>query len=288
MSTDVVDAVSTERGVRTRVGDWVEAPFFSRLIIALIIINGIILGLDTSHEIRARYGEILDLIDHTILAVFVFEISLKLFAHGFGFFRVSWNIFDIIVVGIALAPSGGQLSVLRVLRILRVLRLISQFKQLRIVVEALLGAIGGIASIAGLMLVMFYVFAVIATNLFGQAFPEWFGTLGRSFYTLFQVMTLESWSMGISRPVMEVYPWAWAFFVPFILTATFTMLNLFIAVIVNSMSAMQAETTDATFAVVNEELRETKQLEQDVQELKQEVRALVQLLSERNGSLDSK
>ena len=106
---------------------------------------------------------------------------------------------------------------------------------MRRVVGALLAAIPGLGSIALVLLIIYYVFAVIATNLFSAAYPEWFGTLGRSLYTLFQIMTLESWSMGISRPVMEEFPYAWAFFIPFILVATFTMLNLFIAIIVNAM-----------------------------------------------------
>ncbi|MDX1592889.1 MAG: ion transporter [Gammaproteobacteria bacterium] len=229
-----------DSGLRARVGAWVTSPGVQRFVIALIVVNAVTLGLETSAGVMARYGTELHVIDRVILAVFVAEIALKLFAYGWRFFRDAWNVFDFIVVGIALVPASGPLAVLRTLRVLRVLRLVSTVPKLRMIVEALLHAVPGIGAIAGLILLIFYVGAVMSTSLFGADFPEWFGTLGRSMYTLFQVMTLESWSMGIARPVMAEYPYAWAFFVPFILIATFTMLNLFIAVIVNTMQEMQA------------------------------------------------
>ena len=113
--------------------------------------------------------------------------------------------------------------------------------QLRRIADAILQAVPGIGAIARLMGILFYVGAVMATTLFGERFPEWFGSLGNSLYTLFQVMTLESWSMGIVRPVMEVYPHAWLFFVPFILVSAFVMLNLFVAVIVDTMANLGAD-----------------------------------------------
>ncbi|MCU0836885.1 MAG: ion transporter, partial [Chromatiaceae bacterium] len=217
---------------RERVGVWIESRPIQRILIALILINAVTLGLETSPTVMAQAGELLIAIDRAILAVFVVEIALKLYAQGLAFFRRGWNVFDFVVVGIALIPASGPLAVLRALRVLRVLRLISMVPQLRFVVEALLKAVPGISSIALLMLVLYYVFAVMATGLFGAQFPDWFGSVGASLYTLFQVMTLESWSMGIVRPVMEVYPYAWVFFIPFILLSTFTMLNLFIGIIV--------------------------------------------------------
>ncbi|MDW8374043.1 MAG: ion transporter, partial [Planctomycetota bacterium] len=171
-------------------------------------------------------------LDQAMLGFFVVELGLKLLARGLGFFRSAWNVFDLLVVAIALLPASGPLAVLRTLRVLRVLRLVSATPQLRFVVEALLHAVPGIGAIAGLIGILFYVFAVIVTKLFGASFPDWFGSIGASLYSLFQIMTLESWSMGIVRPVMQVYPWAWAVFVPFVIIATFTMLNLFIGIIV--------------------------------------------------------
>lgn len=226
-------------GWRSRFCAFVESARVQRLIMALIILNAVVLGLETSATVRGVIGRELAFLDHALLAVFVVEIAAKLLGHGLRFFRSGWNVFDFVVVAIALVPASGPLSVLRALRILRVLRLLSVVPKMRKVVESLMRAVPGLGSIAAILVLIFYVFSVIATNLFGAAFAEWFGTVGKSMYTLFQVMTLESWSMGIVRPVMEKFPLAWAFFVPFILIATFTMLNLFIAIIV---SAMQEQT----------------------------------------------
>ncbi|MDJ0643974.1 MAG: ion transporter, partial [Erythrobacter sp.] len=153
----------------------------------------------------------------------------------------------------ALVPAGEQFSVLRALRILRALRLISVVPSMRKVIAGLFSAIPSIGTVIVMLLLLFYISAVMATKLFGEAFPEWFGTLGASLYSLFQVMTLESWSMGIVRPVMEVYPYAWAFFVPFILLTSFIVLNLFIGVIVNAMSeATEGEAHDEREMILTE------------------------------------
>jgi voltage-gated sodium channel len=251
-------------GARVRLGEWVESERIQRIIVALIIINAVTLGLETSSRAMETAGGLLKLIDRLLLGVFVAEILAKLYAFGGRFFRNPWNLFDFCVVGIALIPASGPLTVLRVLRVLRLVSMVPRF---RFVVESLLRAIPGILSIAGLLVILFYVAAVMATGLFGTGFPGWFGSIGKSMYTLFQVMTLESWSMGIARPVMEVYPWAWAYFVPFILVATFTMLNLFIAIIVSTMQAMVDEQR-------NQETAEIGALVHDEHtELKKELRA---------------
>lgn len=231
---------------------WVEHPRTQTLIMVLILVNAVVLGLETSSAAMAHFGTWLIAIDQAILAVFVVEIAVRLLVHRGSFFRDPWSLFDFAVVVIALIPASGPLSVLRALRVLRVLRLLTVVPSLRRVVGALLAAVPGLTSIAAVLALIFYVFAVIATKIFGAAFPDWFGTLGASIYTLFQVMTLESWSMGISRPVMEQFPMAWLFFVPFILVATFTMLNLFIAVIVNAMQNFSSEDQQATQAAVEQ------------------------------------
>lgn len=260
---------------RERIGTWIESAPVQRLIIAVIIVNAVTLGLETSPTLMAHWGGLLKALDRAALAIFVVEIGLKLYAFGWRFFRGAWNLFDFTVVAIALVPASGPLAVLRALRVLRVLRLVSTVPRLRFVVEALLAAIPGITSIAGLMLLLFYVFAVMATSLFGARFPEWFGSIGASMYTLFQIMTLESWSMGIVRPVMDAYPAAWAFFVPFILIATFTMLNLFIGIIVDTMQTMH----DADHAAERREMEgamhdDTDRVLMEVRRLRQEVAGL--------------
>jgi voltage-gated sodium channel len=184
-----------------------------------------------------RFGPVLIAVDRLVMSVFVVEIAARLLVRRLSFFRDPWNVFDFLVVAIAALPATGSFSVLRALRVLRVLRIITVIPSLRRVVGALVGALPGMGSIMLLLTLVFYVFSVMATKLFAASFPEWFGSLGASAYTLFQVMTLESWSMGIVRPVMEVYPLAWTFFVPFILFTTFTVLNLFIGIIVNAMQS---------------------------------------------------
>lgn len=266
----------TASGARDRVRAFIESRQAQWAITALIVLNAITLGLETSETAMAAAGPLLVVADKVILAVFVAEIALKLFAHGARFFRDPWNLFDVAVVGVALVPASQGFSVLRAFRILRVLRLVSVVPSLRRVVGALLHAIPGMGSVVMLLGVLFYVFAVMATKLFGGAFPDWFGTIGASFYTLFQVMTLESWSMGIVRPVMEVYPSAWIFFVPFILCTAFTVLNLFIGIIVSAMQEEHEQEADADRLAIHAEaehiLAEVRELRKEVAELRGELK----------------
>ncbi len=227
--------------MQSKVAAFLERAWVTNFIIGVILFNAVLLGLETSEKVMAVAGPQILFLDKLCLAVFVIEIVLKLFAHGLRFFRSGWNIFDFIIVGIALVPAAQGFSVLRALRILRVLRIISVAPRLRRVVEGFITALPGMGSVFLLMALIFYIGSVMATKLFSDAFPDWFGDLGRSAYSLFQIMTLESWSMGIVRPVMEVYPWAWAFFVPFIMVTTFAVVNLLVGLIVNSMQDAHAE-----------------------------------------------
>ena len=177
--------------------------------------------------------------------------------------------FDFAIVSIALLPTGEGMAVLRALRVLRAFRLISMVPKMRVVVQAFLKAIPGMGSIMLLMMLVFYVFGVMATNFFGRTFPNWFGDVGDSLYSLFQIMTLESWSMGIVRPVMEEFPYAWAFFIPFILITTFAVLNLFIAVVVNSMQEVH-EAEEHGHEERVEILTELRALRKEVAELRKE------------------
>lgn len=227
-------------GRRLQVAAWVESNAIQRIVVAVILFNAVILGLETNRALMASdWGTLLILLDKVCLSIFVIEILLKFYAYRTGFFRSGWNVFDFLVVGIALVPGAGPWAVLRSLRVLRVLRLLTVIPSLRRVVAAFFHSVPGLSGVVLIMSIFFYVAAVLATKLFGASFPDWFGSLGASLYSLFQVMTLESWSMGIVRPVMEVYPWAWLFFVPFIVIATFTILNLFIGIIVSTMQELQ-------------------------------------------------
>ena len=240
--------------IRQILADWLDRPRIRQFIIGLIIFNAILLGLETSPEVMGTAGTIILTLDWICLAIFVIEIVLKLVAHGARFFRSGWNVFDFLIVGIALMPATHGLSVLRALRILRVLRVISTAPRLRRVVEGFVTALPGMGSAFLLMGIIFYIGAVMATKLFGASFPEWFGTLGASFYSLFQIMTLESWSMGIVRPVMDVYPYAWLFFVPFIMVTTFAVVNLLVGLIVNSMQDAHAEESNAATDAYRDEV----------------------------------
>ena len=239
---------------RDRLRHWLDSDRVRDAIIAVIVFNAILLGMETSPALMARAGGLIVALDRLCLAVFVAELALKLVAWGPRFFRSGWNVFDFVIVGISLLPGAQTLSVLRALRILRLLRVISVMPRLRRVVEGFVSALPGMASVFVLMGLVFYIGAVMATKLFAASFPEWFGSLPASAYSLFQIMTLESWSMGIVRPVMEVYPYAWAFFVPFILLTTFAVVNLLVGLIVNSMQDAHAEESNAATDAYRDEV----------------------------------
>jgi voltage-gated sodium channel len=252
---------------RTRLGEIMEAPVVRNGIMAVILFNAVLLGMETSPALMADYGPVIRTLDLACLAVFTVEILLKLVAFGFRFFRSGWNIFDFVIVGIALVPGAHTFSVLRALRVLRLLRVISVAPRLRRVVEGFVTALPGMGSVFLLMAIIFYIAAVMATKLFAASFPEWFGDLGRSAYSLFQIMTLESWWMGIVRPGMEVYPYAWAFFVPFIMVTTFAVVNLLVGLIVNSMQeAHGAEENERTDAYRDEVLSRLRAIETRLEE----------------------
>lgn len=230
--------------LRQRLASWVSSPSVQNAIVYLIVFNAITLGLDTSATIRAYTGGILGIVEQAILAVFVAELVVKLLAYGPRFFRSNWNIFDLVIVAISVGAASGPLAILRALRILRVLVLLTKIERLRNIVESLIKALPSIGWVAFLLSLVFYIYAVIGTGLFGESFPQYFGHLGRSLYTLFQIMTLESWSHGISRPVLEVYPMAWVYFVSFVALSAFVVLNLFIGIIVSTMQEQQQEQDD--------------------------------------------
>lgn len=224
-----------------KIENFVESKKFKIFIIGLIIVNGITMGLATSKSVMDSFGTFIDIFDTFVITIFTIEIILRIYVHRMSFFKDPWSLFDFVIVSISLVPTSSGFEILRILRVLRLLRLITVIPQMRKIVMALVQVMPGMASIGALLSLLFYIFAIMSVQLYGETFPQWFGTLGESFYTLFQIMTLESWSMGIARPIMEVHPYAWAFFVPFVLIATFIMINLIIAVVVDAMSELQDE-----------------------------------------------
>ena len=261
-----MDNISSKRTLRKRAYSFAESTHFQRFILLIIGCNTAVLGFETSKELMASFGPFLVAIDRISLTIFLLEVCLKLFAYRTAYFRDPWNIFDFTIVSIALFPANEAFSVLRALRILRAFRFISMVPKMRMVVQAFLHAIPGMGSIMLLMSLVFYVFAVMATNFFGDAFDAWFGSVGSSLYSLFQIMTLESWSMGIVRPVMTQFPLAWAFFIPFILVTTFAVLNLFVAIVVNSMQEVHENENTAD--------RDIPKLLGEIRSLKREIELL--------------
>lgn len=270
---EALTAADSGEDLRARAARLVLHPLFQRTVIALILVNAVTLGLETSASIVGAWGGLLHAVDRSLLVLFTAEIAVRIYAFRGRFFRDPWGIFDFVVVAIAWLPASGPLSVLRALRVLRVLRLVSVLPSLRNVVEAMLAALPGMGSIVLLMGLIFYVFAVMATKLYGDVLPERFGTLGYSLFTLFQLMTLESWAEATVRPIMEQQPLAWLFFVPFILLATFVVLNLFIGVIVDSIQTLRAQREAADPATVAAEARERVEAEER-RALIEELRAL--------------
>ena len=232
-----------------KVAELIESRAVTLGITVLILINAVTLGMETDNKITAEVSNALSWIDRASLIIFSVEILVKLYAYRFRFFRSSWNIFDLLIVSIAWMPTTGALSVLRTLRILRVLHLISVVPQMRRVISAIGHSIPGMISVISVLGLIFYVSAVLATKLFGTNpdpnMQDWFGSISSSAYTLFQIMTLESWSMGVVRPTMDLFPWAWTFFLPFIIITSFAVLNFFIGIIVDSMQTAQKLEADA-------------------------------------------
>jgi voltage-gated sodium channel len=256
---------------REKVKQFVESNAFQNAIIGLIVFNSFTIGLETSSDIMSSFGNTLLLIDKIILAVFVIEISMKLYVYKLNFFKGGWNIFDFSIVAIALLPASGSLAILRALRIFRSLRLIKNVPRLRFIVESLFHSLPSLLWIFVLLALVFYVFAVIGTKLFGTAFPEWFGNIGASLFSLFQIMTLEGWA-EISRSVMNVYPLSNIYFILFILLASYTTLNIFIAIVVNTMSEVQQKTSNESVAKIeNFILDENEELKQDIKLLKEQI-----------------
>lgn len=246
----------------------VEDPRTDRIIMSLIVLNAITLGIETSHTAMDNFGGVLNAIDRIVLTVFVVELTARLIVYRLAFFRDPWNVFDFIVVGVALIPATEAFSVLRALRVLRVLRLITAVPTLKRVVGGLITALPGMGSILLLIALVYYVAAVMAVNLYGSEFPQLFGTIGVSLFTLFTIMTLEGWVEGVVKPIMETHPYAWLFFIPFIIGTTFTVLNLFIGIIVNAMQEEHAK------AEAEEREAERELMQEETEPLVREIRAL--------------
>ena len=269
-------------GFRRTLGDVVDHPFVQRVVVFVLLLNAITLGLDTSPEIMSKYGDIIDRINEVIPFIFVVEVGSRFIAKGRSFFRETWNIFDVVIISISFLPSGSAFSALRALRILRVLHVISLVPRMRHVVAAMIRSLPQIGSILALLIIMSYISAVIVTHLYGESYPELFGTIGLSMLTLFQLMTLEGWAAEVVRPVMETHPYSVFLFIPYMLMTAFAILNLFTAVLVDSMQILQQnytyeKTEQQTAQIIATELTSLKV---DIERLSRDVTSLAAAVNE--------
>lgn len=271
-----------------KVKKFVESNLFQNFILAIIVLNAAIMGILTVQSLPIAIHKMLTFLDTACLCFFIVELLMKIVVYRFHFFRSGWNLFDMVIVLLSLFSEFSFFSVFRIFRIFRVLRslkalksfrafrLVSDLRNLRIIIEAVGRSIPGIFWSGMLLVLVYYIFSIMGTTLFGLQFPDWFGTIGKSFYTLFQVMTLESWSMGISRPVMEVFSWAWLYFVPFVLCTSFLIMNVVVGIVVNAISEVSESLAD-----------EEREISEDVQtQLRKELEILRKQLAHMEGLLD--
>ncbi|MEM6536862.1 MAG: ion transporter [Pseudomonadota bacterium] len=217
--------------LQARLRPIVQSATFQGVVITLILINAVILGLETMPSLKEPYGETLLFLDHVIIYLFLIEIIMRFLSDPKNYFRSGWNIFDCAVVAVSLPAMTSGLAAVRAFRVLRVLRVVTVIPRMRTVVAALFDSVPGIASVGVVLVLILYVFAVIAANLYGADHPDTFGNIFTAMYTLFTVMTLEGWR-EIADGVAVTHPNSWLFFLCFVLVATFTMLNLFVAIVV--------------------------------------------------------
>lgn len=256
----------------------VESSVFNNFILFVIIFNSIILGMMTDAKICQFCGDLLHHICTICVVIFSIEIFMKLYVYKKSFFKHGWNIFDFILVAMSWIPTGGVFSsfrAFRVLRALRTLRLITHLERLRIIVQAIIESIPNVGWASVLLLLLFYIFSIMGTTMFAEAFPEFFGSIGKSMYSLFQIMTLESWSMGIARPVIREFHYAWIYFISFILVSSFIVMNVIVGIVVNAISELseRAKKEKAQLALEN-----ATDLELELNKLKAQIRTVETLL----------
>ena len=222
----------------------VGAAWFNWGVTTVIVLNAIVLGMDTSLWVTARVGGYLETANEIFLGLFVLEAAVKIFAcwpQPGRYFKDGWNVFDFTVIVVSLLPATGELATLaRLVRLLRVLRLVAALPELRLIVATLVRSIPSMFNVLCLMSIIFYVYAVAGYHLFHEVDPTHWRTLGISALTLFRIITLEDWT-DVMYAAMEQHWWAWAYFVSFVVVGTFVVVNLFIAVVINNLDEARAE-----------------------------------------------
>ncbi len=216
----------------------VDSNGFVGFILAVIVANAVVLGLQTYDGIEDRWGDTLAMLDAIFLAIFVVELTLRIASYWprpRDFFRSGWNIFDFVVIGVAFVPGLSQSStLLRLARLARIVRVVRLLPDVRVLLTGVLRSLPPLASIAGLTTLVIFVYGMVGWQLFGEEIPEDWGNIGRAMLTLFVMLTLENFPIYMERG-MDVYPWSWIYFVSFILVAAFVVLNVLIGIVLNSL-----------------------------------------------------
>lgn len=266
-----------------RIRKIVECRPFQWAILGVILFNSILFGLQTSQSMMQKCGTTMQHLDQLCLWIFVGELALKMLAYGVRFLRDPWNVFDFLIVAVSFAPDMGMFSSLRLFRVLRVFKLVSGMRHMRIIISAILRSLPGVSWAGMLLLLVYYVYGIIGTNIFGAAFPDWFGNLGKSVYSLFQVMTLESWSMGIARPVIAQFPYAWVYFVTYILLSSFIVMNIVVGIVLNSIGDSFKKEDGDVAVPAGDALAELEKLKKQLEIVEKAIGASFANKKERNG-----
>jgi voltage-gated sodium channel len=216
----------------------VESPFFTGFILAVIIANAVVLGLQTYPEIEERRGDLLNFLNDVFLAVFVVELAIRIGAYGRrpqDFFRSGWNVFDFVVIAVAFVPGIRESStLLRLARLLRVVRVVRILPELRVLVTGVVRSLPPLGSMLLLTTVMLFVYGMLGWLLFADEIPQDWGNIGRAMLSLFVLLTLEDFPRYMEAG-MEVHPWSWIYFVTFVLITVFIVINVLIGIVLNSM-----------------------------------------------------
>ena len=216
----------------------VDHPAFTATVVAVILANAVVIGLQTYPGLEREYGDLLDALNAIFLGFFVLEIGTRIAAYGrrpWNFFREGWNVFDFVAVGLAFVPGlQGNSTILRLARLARIVRVVHLLPDVRILITGVLRSLPPLASMAILTTLILFIYGMVGWQLFGEELPNRWGTIGDAMLTLFVMLTLEDFPVYMDE-AREIHSWSWIFFVSFILVAAFVVINVFIAIVLNSL-----------------------------------------------------
>ena len=264
--------------IKEKLRTFIENKIVVNFILAVILFNSIVLGLMTYPKLMSHFGNLMHLSCFVCVLIFTVEIGIKLVVYGKNFFKDGWNNFDFILVAISWIPTGGVFSsfrAFRVLRALRALRLVTRLQKLRLIVQAIIESIPNVSWASVLLILIFYIFAIMGTTMYAQSFPDYFGTIGKSMFTLFQIMSLDDWATELARPIAQIHPYSWVYFISFILTSSFVVMNVIVGVIVNAIGEISEYNRKIQEI---KKLRASTDLEKELNKLKKQINVVENLI----------